>query len=205
MGYDVHITRADDWADNEGREITASQWHDVIERDSELRLAGYNGEHFAIWDRHPSDTEAWLDWCDGNITTKNPDEPLLAKMLEIAARLGAKVQGDDGELYPVSAPLPSLWSNGPFLSFVFSIVTLLAVVSAIAVDASIREHYPVGTPVPLGWALLLTGISAVGVISWLVGSVIAIASLIFRQPAWHLACSALGVNAGIVIALLFGH
>ena len=42
---------------------------------------------------------AWLDWDHGDIYTKNPDEPILAKMLLIASALGAKVQGDDGEFY----------------------------------------------------------------------------------------------------------
>src|SRR5438034_10386112 len=27
MGYDVHITRAENWADNEGHEIQPSEWH----------------------------------------------------------------------------------------------------------------------------------------------------------------------------------
>ena len=43
--------------------------------------------------------DPWLDWFEGDIYTKNPDEPILAKMLGIASSLGAKVQGDDGEVY----------------------------------------------------------------------------------------------------------
>ena len=97
MGYDVHITRAENWVENEGHKIEESEWHALIESDPELRLAGYNGPHFAIWNAHPEEDEAWLDWFDGNLFTKNPDEHLLAKMLQIADRLGANVQGDDGE------------------------------------------------------------------------------------------------------------
>jgi hypothetical protein len=33
------------------------------------------------------------------VFTKDPDQPTVAKMIAIAARLAAKVQGDDGELY----------------------------------------------------------------------------------------------------------
>ena len=43
--------------------------------------------------------DPWLEWFDGYIYTKNPDEPILSKMLEIATALGAKVQGDDLETY----------------------------------------------------------------------------------------------------------
>jgi len=35
----------------------------------------------------------------GNLSIKNPDEECLAKMRQIAARLQARVQGDDGEFY----------------------------------------------------------------------------------------------------------
>jgi hypothetical protein len=40
-----------------------------------------------------------LDWDAGNIYTKNPDNPMIKKMVQIAHRLNAIVQGDDGEGY----------------------------------------------------------------------------------------------------------
>jgi hypothetical protein len=40
-----------------------------------------------------------LDWEEGQIVVKNPDEILLKKMREIARVLGARVQGDDCEYY----------------------------------------------------------------------------------------------------------
>src|SRR5438552_13012618 len=118
MGYDVHITRAENWVENEGHKIEESEWHALIESDPELRLAGYNGPHFTLWDGHPEEEKPWLDWRNGNIFTKYPDEHLLAKMLDIADRLHAKVQGDDGEVYtePTLAahePEASVFSNGP--------------------------------------------------------------------------------------------
>lgn len=42
---------------------------------------------------------AWLCLRDGEIVVKNPDEPLLTRMCAIADRLGAWVQGQDGEYY----------------------------------------------------------------------------------------------------------
>ncbi|RKS68737.1 hypothetical protein BZB76_5864 [Actinomadura pelletieri DSM 43383] len=42
---------------------------------------------------------AWLDWRDGCVVVKNPDEVLIAKMCEIAKKFGARVQGDEGEYH----------------------------------------------------------------------------------------------------------
>ena len=60
MGYEVHITRADDWASNEDCAIESSEWLGVVEGDKSLRLTGDNGPHFAVWDGDPNEPEAWL-------------------------------------------------------------------------------------------------------------------------------------------------
>ncbi len=138
MGYEVHITRADDWISNEDCKIEPSEWLDLVDHDKSLRLAGCNGPYFVIWNGDPNEPEAWLDLYEGNITTKSPDEPLLEKMLEIANRLGAKVQGDDGEIYDGTAlsVQPSLWGNTALLSLILSIVAL-----AMLVIASVGWHW----------------------------------------------------------------
>jgi hypothetical protein len=207
MGYDVHITRADDWVDNEAHRIEASEWHALIESDSELRLAGYNGPHFAIWDGHPQDDEAWLDWHEGNIETKNPDEPLIQKMIEIAGRLRAKVQGDDGEVYTEEslraspAKRPLFWTT-PFISFVVSLAALPCLIILLRLDSYIRQQYPVGTPMPTNWILVLTCLAIVSVPGWLVGSILAICSFILKQDRLAFAWLALllnGIGAGIFV------
>jgi hypothetical protein len=43
--------------------------------------------------------DPWLNWRDGNVYSKSPDEPIMDKMVAIAKALNAKVQGDDGEVY----------------------------------------------------------------------------------------------------------
>ena len=93
MGYDLHITRP------EGAWITAAEWLQYVEQDPELKLAGYNGDYFALWSGKSEYPDPWLDWFAGNIYTKNPDDPLIDKMVEIAKKLNAKVQGGDGEIY----------------------------------------------------------------------------------------------------------
>lgn len=200
MGYDVHITRAEHWPKNQGHEISAAEWHAIINTDPDLRLAGYNGPHFAIWDGHPKVIEAWLDWYDGNITTKNPDEPLLHKMVDIAARLDAKVQGDDGELYDHAQTdqvlTPTMRANTSALALILSLVALAMLAIAVPLDSFIRQDYPVGTPMPMKWALLLVVPGAIGVLAWLVGTIFAAAAFFFRQPSLRLAALALIINCG---------
>jgi hypothetical protein len=99
MGYDFHITRRDDWYD-EGADISADEWLKYVESDPELSIDESNGKYFAIW------KEDWLDWRRGEIYTKNPRKNLVEKMIQIANRLNAKVQGDEGEVYIESSQVP---------------------------------------------------------------------------------------------------
>ncbi|MDJ0700702.1 MAG: hypothetical protein QNJ07_12670 [Woeseiaceae bacterium] len=102
MGYDLHITRAEFWAQNAGKEISAEEWLRLVEDDPELIIDTDNGPHFAV-SNEPSQNDAgwprWFDWFEGNVYTKNPDRQTLGKLLQIANALDATVQGDDGETY----------------------------------------------------------------------------------------------------------
>jgi hypothetical protein len=186
MGYDVHITRAENWVDNDDHKIEASEWLALIESDPDLRLAGYNGPHFAIWDGHPVEDEAWLDWRGGNIETKNPDDPLLRKMIEIAGRLDAKVQGDDGEFYTEASliapkPKPPLFWTLPFLSFSLAAIALPCLLILNRLDSFVRQQYPAGTPMPTKWIVVFTIFAGIGVLSFLVGGIFAVSSFILRE------------------------
>jgi len=88
MGYDLYITRRKSWSD-EGNEITAGECLAYVERDTELGLRPEDGPHFAEWRGGSSDS--WLDWSDGQICTKNPEAPLIEKMVAIARQLGPKM------------------------------------------------------------------------------------------------------------------
>ena len=99
MGCDLHITRAGDWADAESAPITSEEWLSFVESDPELRLAGDNGPHFAVWSGKSRYPDPWFDWSDGQVHTKNPDPALIEKAIQIAEQLGARVVGDDGERY----------------------------------------------------------------------------------------------------------
>lgn len=111
VGYDVHITRRDDWWDKEGVAISAGEWNAIVAADPAMETVGradaatlqgeairYDSPGLAIWSRSGSDP-AWFDLRGGNIVVKSPDEATLRKMIELAEHLDAKVQGDEGELY----------------------------------------------------------------------------------------------------------
>ena len=56
MGYDLHITRKVDWADEEGPAIPESEWDRIVERDSELArdpddnsMVNYVRSEGALW------------------------------------------------------------------------------------------------------------------------------------------------------------
>ncbi|MFJ9850499.1 hypothetical protein [Streptomyces sp. NPDC101150] len=115
MGHGVHITRRMPWWADEGEQITTQEWAAVVATDPELEMVQvargsprgqdavleYRHEGLAQMVTHPErDTHgAWLDWGEGQIAAKHPDDFLLEKMREIAEVLGARVQGDDCEFY----------------------------------------------------------------------------------------------------------
>ncbi|MBS1511593.1 MAG: hypothetical protein JST86_12175 [Bacteroidetes bacterium] len=120
MGYDIYITRQDNWYDEDmSKQISLAEWTNYITRDTEMRLDNFaeavlpggekirlEKEGLAVWLSYPgNNTEgnyAWFYYSDGNISVKNPDGAIMKKMLQIATVLKAKLQGDDGETYDLS-------------------------------------------------------------------------------------------------------
>lgn len=112
MGYDLHITRRPRWFAGEGQGISEAEWRAVVESDAEMRLTGsaehelpgggvlaYTNPGLAEWTGHPDEEVVWFDYRRGNIVVKDPDDLTVVKMKELARRLNASVQGDDGESY----------------------------------------------------------------------------------------------------------
>ncbi|WP_371128444.1 hypothetical protein [Enterobacter cloacae] len=52
MGVELHITRAEFWADNEDAQITADEWLNYINNDNELSRYIINGDYNALWSGH---------------------------------------------------------------------------------------------------------------------------------------------------------
>ncbi|MGB3007882.1 MAG: hypothetical protein WBC06_15315 [Chitinophagaceae bacterium] len=117
MGYELHITRKANWFDeDDSRQISFDEWTQILVDDKEMRLDGFaevattNGdtikvesEGLSIWTKYSGNglngNYAWFDYSLGRIVCKNPDDEIISKMLDIAKRLNAKVQGDEGEIY----------------------------------------------------------------------------------------------------------
>jgi hypothetical protein len=101
MGWEIHITRAEHWPDSDEHPISAEEWLELVESDPELTIDPRdNGPYFALWVAHwVQGDHPWFDWFKGAIKTKHPDRMTLVKALQIARHFGARVQGDDGEVY----------------------------------------------------------------------------------------------------------
>ncbi len=123
MGYHVTITRSPEREDDEGRPIknlqtiTELEWLESRKKDPTLisrddiaqGCIQWIGTESAEWKgqeeyrelklRFRDSQEGLLFWSDGEIYSKNPTEPVISKMIEIATLLNAHVLGDDGEEY----------------------------------------------------------------------------------------------------------
>lgn len=98
MGYDLHISRRTQWFDENGPEIAMDEWKAYVASDDELTSDEANGPTDFLWSAHPQ--EPWpLWWNRGEVYTKNPNKVMIRKLIAIAERLRATVQGDDGEFY----------------------------------------------------------------------------------------------------------
>ena len=99
MGYNFYVTRRQNHFDEVGAEITEEEWRTLVERDPELTFNDPHNPLLATWSGESRYPNPWFHHRHGSIETKNPDPPIIVKMLRIAAELHAKVQGDDCEVY----------------------------------------------------------------------------------------------------------
>jgi len=111
MPYDIHIIKSQKWFEPDG-EITVGQWQKLIDEDPELETANkietttkdggklefsLKNSLIARWKN--KDRVVWLIFKRGSISISHPDDEIIAKAKEIAAKLGGKVQGDELEIY----------------------------------------------------------------------------------------------------------
>lgn len=112
MGWELHIIRTENWFDSASNPISGEEWLQLVDDDNELSIDRNNGDFFAIWSGQSEHDEPWLDWNDGRISTKHPDEALYCKMLQIADKLNAVVVDEDDHKYLLSSDLMnSSWAN----------------------------------------------------------------------------------------------
>jgi len=98
-GYDVHVTRKPHWADTNGPRITFTEWQSYVEGDKAVQPDKQNTGNDFIVSVGGESFPLWYEPKFGELRTTDPSKKAVAKLVEIAATLKAKVQGDDGELY----------------------------------------------------------------------------------------------------------
>lgn len=107
MGYNLHITRKEFWTDEEGPEISLAEWKRYVQGDPDVEADPDNpgGESYVFCGHQ----ERWPLWWNeqGEVYTKNPEPEVIAKLVQIARALDAKVFGDDGEIYGVDLADPT--------------------------------------------------------------------------------------------------
>jgi len=117
MAYEIYITKKENWFDSDASmDISIEEWSSFVKNDPEMRLDNFSevglesGEIFrydnpgaAVWinpkAREGEDKIIQFDFLSGNISVSSPGEAVIEKMKHIAFKLGAKVQGEEGELY----------------------------------------------------------------------------------------------------------
>jgi hypothetical protein len=98
MAYDLHITRRQYWASEDGPSIGLAEWAQYVAMDPDVVPDPQNNEEDYIYSGHP--TSPWpILWSRGDLLVGSADDAMLAKALAIAARLDARVLGDDDEQY----------------------------------------------------------------------------------------------------------
>jgi len=108
MGYDLTLTRGRFAWENAGREITADDVRALVAADASLAETSAGDDINGIkWLTHPAGADVVFWLLDGNLVVKNPDRPTITRMVDLAARLDARVVGDDGEIYARDGT----WSN----------------------------------------------------------------------------------------------
>lgn len=131
MGYNLHISRRRFWAEPVADDIAYEEWRLLAESDPEFEVRGETtwdlGKTLIEGDTGPGPTEEKLvtyhcygftnsphypsfDYHDGRVDVRGPDDLTFRKIFEVARRLGAVVQGDEGEYYrPTEHGVETSW------------------------------------------------------------------------------------------------
>jgi hypothetical protein len=99
MSYSLYITRRKRWYDEESPAIDLTEWVTLVESDPELSFDPSLGEHYAVWSGNSKHDVPCISWASGNLESNRPDDALIEKMIQVALMLGARVIGEEGEIY----------------------------------------------------------------------------------------------------------
>lgn len=113
IGYDLHVTKAVEWSQSSRHPITEAEWRAAVAADGQLRMdtvatavnpdthevIQINNQLMASWTDPETKKKHYFYYSRGQIAIKNPSESAIKKMKALASKLGARIQGDEGELY----------------------------------------------------------------------------------------------------------
>lgn len=108
VGHDIYITRAPHFLDGAQDPIAKEDWRALVAGDPELSIPDPSVPDYAVWNGQTAVQTPWIDLTDGNLFSRSPDHSFVRKLIDIAGRLGARVQGEGGELYRIEGGLVTL-------------------------------------------------------------------------------------------------
>ena len=101
MGYDLHITRAENWTESSDSPIGYEEWIAYAEGSESLAAAGTLNLK-----EEPTEQTIYqiargpnLHWWRGEVVVTGADEGHVDVLRPHAVALAARLQGDDGEVY----------------------------------------------------------------------------------------------------------
>lgn len=109
MSLYVFISRRPDPTTDDGAEISEDEWYTLAARESDLRRPnaaelreesspGSVQASDVAW-QSPDGTLVWLSWYAGQIEVRNADQPTIARLVELAKDLSARVVSETGEVF----------------------------------------------------------------------------------------------------------
>jgi len=108
--------------------LTAEEWRSFIQSDSSLALESIPeqpGSACARWMAHPKQQLVLFTFADGRIATEARDDVIIRKAQEIARRLDARLQGEEGEFLE-DVEMPS--RGGCAATICFAVALLLSLI-----------------------------------------------------------------------------
>lgn len=109
MSHQVSITRASDPFSAAEHPISYDEWLQFIESDPTLETSETDYTDWKDFGRiystlwldcpDPQNSPSHLHWYDYAVAVWHPDDAIVTKMVEIAAKLQANVIGEEGEFY----------------------------------------------------------------------------------------------------------
>ena len=96
MGWEIHITRKQHWAEPDGPQITFQEWQQYLATDAEIVKDLVNGEHdFLMLLADGTACPLWYNFDLGELHAKHPSDEAIEKAKQIAVALRARVLDDD--------------------------------------------------------------------------------------------------------------